>query len=62
MIKHLNTLQSMIDEERSSGVSNPNIIRDANGRIIEATAALRILGTPDTSGIDPKLGYRYDFD
>ncbi|EPP5730131.1 TonB-dependent receptor plug domain-containing protein, partial [Vibrio cholerae] len=46
----LNTLQSMIDEERSSGVSNPNIIRDANGRIIEATAGLQNLGTLDTSG------------
>ncbi|MGY0616867.1 TonB-dependent receptor plug domain-containing protein [Vibrio sp. FJH11] len=58
----LNTLQSMIDEERSSGVSNPNIIRDANGRIVEATAGLQNLGTLDTSGIDLKLGYRYDFD
>ncbi|HCG8574821.1 TonB-dependent receptor [Vibrio parahaemolyticus] len=58
----LNTLQSMIDEERSSGVSNPNIIRDANGRIIEATAGLQNLGTLDTSGIDLKVGYSYDFD
>ncbi len=58
----LNTLQSMIDQERSSGVSNPNIERDANGRIKEATAGLQNLGTLDTSGIDLKLGYRYDFD
>ncbi|EGQ8114621.1 TonB-dependent receptor [Vibrio parahaemolyticus] len=58
----LNTLQSMIDEERSSGVANPNIIRDANGRIIEATAGLQNLGTLDTSGIDLKVGYSYDFD
>ncbi|WP_256935905.1 TonB-dependent receptor plug domain-containing protein [Vibrio diabolicus] len=57
----LNTLQSMIDEERSSGNKNPNIVRDANDRIIEATAGLQNLGTLDTSGIDLKLGYRYDF-
>jgi iron complex outermembrane receptor protein len=59
----LNTLQSMIDEERSSGVSNPNIERDpTSGRILEATAGLQNLGTLDTSGIDLKVGYRYDFD
>ncbi len=58
----LNTLQSMIDQERSSGASNPNIVRDANGRIVEATAGLENLGTLDTSGIDLKVAYRYDFD
>ncbi|NMV21611.1 TonB-dependent receptor domain-containing protein, partial [Vibrio parahaemolyticus] len=47
----LNTLQSMIDQERSSGVSNPNIVRE-NGRIKEATAGLQNLGTLDTSGLD----------
>ncbi|ENK5125344.1 TonB-dependent receptor [Vibrio parahaemolyticus] len=56
----LNTLQSMIDQERSSGVSNPNIVRE-NGRIKEATAGLQNLGTLDTSGLDLKIGYRYDF-
>ncbi|TOF61720.1 hypothetical protein CGJ18_24795, partial [Vibrio parahaemolyticus] len=53
-------LQSMIDQERSSGVSNPNIVRE-NGRIKEATAGLQNLGTLDTSGLDLKIGYRYDF-
>ncbi|MEF1200621.1 TonB-dependent receptor [Vibrio owensii] len=58
----LNSLQSMIDQERSSGVANPNIDRDATGRITHATAGLENLGTLDTSGLDLKVGYRYDFD
>ncbi|CAM3029868.1 TonB-dependent receptor [Vibrio mytili] len=56
------SLQDMIDQERNTGVSNPKIIRDGSGRIIEATAGLENLGTLDTSGLDLKLGYRYDFD
>lgn len=58
----LNSLQSMIDQERSSGAANPNIDRDATGRITHATAGLENLGTLDTSGLDLKIGYRYDFD
>lgn len=56
-----NSLQNMIDQERNTGQANPNITRDPNGRIIAATAGMENRGTLDTSGIDFKVGYKYDF-
>ncbi len=56
-----NSLQNMINQERNTGQANPNITRDANGRITAATAGLENRGTLDTSGIDLKVGYKYDF-
>ncbi|OOF11812.1 TonB-dependent receptor [Salinivibrio sp. PR5] len=55
----LNTLQSMIDQERSTGVANPNITREG-GRIVSANAEWVNLGTLDTSGIDLKANYAHD--
>ncbi|TMX58685.1 TonB-dependent receptor plug domain-containing protein [Vibrio rotiferianus] len=58
----MNTLQSMIDQERSSGQSNSNITRDAAGSITHATVPLSNIGTLETSGLDLKVNYLYDFD
>ncbi|WP_116644865.1 TonB-dependent receptor [Salinivibrio sp. HTSP] len=55
----LNTLQSMIDEARSSGKPNPNITRQG-GKIVSADAEWLNLGTLDTSGIDLKANYAHD--
>ncbi|GAL07590.1 TonB-dependent receptor [Photobacterium aphoticum] len=58
----MNTLQSMIDQERNTGTTNPNVVRDANGNIVSATVPLSNIGTLNTSGIDFKLNYLYDLD
>ena len=58
----MNTLQSMIDQERSSGQANANITRDAAGSITHATVPLSNIGDLETSGIDLKVNYLYDFD
>lgn len=59
----LEDLQGMIDQERSTGVANPNIERAGDkGRILKATSQYVNLGTLDTSGLDLKLNYLYDFD
>ncbi len=61
----MNTLQSMIDEERNSGQSNPNITREggsSTGNITSAIVPLSNIGDLDTSGLDLKLNYVYDFD
>ncbi|WP_104034333.1 TonB-dependent receptor plug domain-containing protein [Vibrio jasicida] len=58
----MNTLQSMIDQERSSGQPNSNITRDSAGSITHATVPLSNIGDLETSGIDLKVNYLYDFD
>lgn len=58
----LNTLQSMINEERNSNTENPNIVRDDSGRIVEAYVPWVNRGTLETSGLDLKANYIYDFD
>ncbi len=57
----MNTLQSMIDQERNSGQSNPNITRDSSGSITHAIVPLSNIGDLDTSGLDLKVNYLYDF-
>ncbi|NIY88384.1 TonB-dependent receptor plug domain-containing protein [Vibrio campbellii] len=58
------TLQGMIDEERSSGTSNSNIVRESkeNPNIFEAYSYWVNQGTLETSGLDLTLNYLYDFD
>ncbi|BCN22959.1 TonB-dependent receptor plug domain-containing protein [Vibrio alfacsensis] len=60
----MNTLQSMIDQERSSGQSNPNITREggSTGNITSAIVPLSNIGDLETSGLDLKVNYLYDFD
>ncbi|HHB1593192.1 TPA: TonB-dependent receptor plug domain-containing protein [Vibrio campbellii] len=58
----MNTLQSMIDQERSSGQPNSNITRDSAGSITHAVVPLSNIGDLETSGIDLKVNYLYDFD
>lgn len=58
----MNTLQSMIEQERNTGVSNPNITRNDSGFITHATVPLSNIGTLDTSGLDLKLNYVHDLD
>ncbi|MGF1687965.1 TonB-dependent receptor [Photobacterium japonica] len=58
----MNTLQSMIDQERNTGSTNPNVVRDDNGNIVSATVPLSNIGTLNTSGIDFKANYIYDLD
>ncbi|MGR5353049.1 TonB-dependent receptor [Vibrio campbellii] len=59
----LESLQGMVDQERSTGISNPNIERAGDGgRILKAYSQYVNLGTLDTSGLDLKVNYLYDFD
>ncbi|MGL0820567.1 TonB-dependent receptor plug domain-containing protein [Vibrio vulnificus] len=56
----LESLQGMIDEERSSGIANPNIKRDSSGQIVEAFSNMVNSGTLNTSGLDLKVNYIHD--